>query len=228
MSSIVFLSVPGNETFQRVAAIEGQKILLLLLGHDRAKNMRRMRVAYIGAFGARPCVSLSRCHATYSTRVSRNPLRFVLYNSVVAVRGCSQASAIAPGLAAAGSRIVSVAPIVRTHVSLGCRHREERSDVAIQGHSREGLQRTPVFRWSMSFIPWIASRSLRSGSRDGRAPRLGKIAVETIAADDHANYGPPAFRRPAWSARRIGASPSGKAADFDSAIRRFESSRPSQ
>jgi hypothetical protein len=28
--------------------------------------------------------------------------------------------------------------------------------------------------------------------------------------------------------RRIGASPSGKAADFDSAIRRFESSRPSQ
>jgi hypothetical protein len=30
------------------------------------------------------------------------------------------------------------------------------------------------------------------------------------------------------SAHRIGASPSGKAADFDSAIRRFESSRPSQ
>lgn len=28
--------------------------------------------------------------------------------------------------------------------------------------------------------------------------------------------------------RAIGASPSGKAADFDSAIRRFESSRPSQ
>jgi hypothetical protein len=28
--------------------------------------------------------------------------------------------------------------------------------------------------------------------------------------------------------RSIGASPSGKAADFDSAIRRFESSRPSQ
>jgi len=150
MSSIVFLSVPGNETFQRVAAIEGQKILLLLLGHDRAKNMRRMRVAYIGAFGARPCVSLSRCHATYSTRVSRNPLRFVLYNSVVAVRGCSQASAIAPGLAAAGSRIVSVAPIVRTHVSLGCRHREERSDVATQGHSREGLQKNA--RLSMVYV----------------------------------------------------------------------------
>ena len=45
---------------------------------------------------------------------------------------------------------------------------------------------------------------------------------------------------PLWSARRVGhkcsagflravgASPSGKAADFDSAIRRFESSRPSQ
>src|SRR5271165_5073932 len=31
-----------------------------------------------------------------------------------------------------------------------------------------------------------------------------------------------------WPERRIGASPSGKAADFDSAIRRFESSRPSQ
>src|ERR1700674_3950279 len=40
------------------------------------------------------------------------------------------------------------------------------------------------------------------------------------------NYGPPAFRRPHGS-RRIGASPSGKAAYLDSAIRRFESSRPS-
>jgi hypothetical protein len=44
-------------------------------------------------------------------------------------------------------------------------------------------------------------------------------------------------RRALWSGRRglqpgiksgIGASPSGKAADFDSAMRRFESSRPSQ
>src|SRR5271166_3466349 len=42
------------------------------------------------------------------------------------------------------------------------------------------------------------------GRDDGRAPRLGKIAVETIAADDHANYGPPAFRRPAWSRGGLG------------------------
>ena len=36
-----------------------------------------------------------------------------------------------------------------------------------------------------------------------------------------------ALRAPLAVPRRIGASPSGKAADFDSAIRRFESSRPS-
>jgi hypothetical protein len=41
------------------------------------------------------------------------------------------------------------------------------------------------------------------------------------------NYCPPAFRRALPVLRHIGASPSGKAADFDSAMRRFESSRPS-
>ena len=41
------------------------------------------------------------------------------------------------------------------------------------------------------------------------------------------NYCPPAFRRARSVLRPIGASPSGKAADFDSAMRRFESSRPS-
>jgi hypothetical protein len=41
-----------------------------------------------------------------------------------------------------------------------------------------------------------------------------------------ANYGPPR-RGPEGPWPGVGASPSGKAADFDSAIRRFESSRPS-
>ena len=47
--------------------------------------------------------------------------------------------------------------------------------------------------------------------------------TDGVAGHGAALYGP---RPPAR--RRIGASPSGKAADFDSAIRRFESSRPSQ
>ena len=38
----------------------------------------------------------------------------------------------------------------------------------------------------------------------------------------------PVFRRTVRRRRRIGASPSGKAADFDSAIRRFESSAPAK
>ena len=46
--------------------------------------------------------------------------------------------------------------------------------------------------------------------------------TDGVAGQGAALYGP---RPPAR--RRIGASPSGKAADFDSAIRRFESSRPS-
>jgi hypothetical protein len=60
-----------------------------------------------------------------------------------------------------------------------------------------------------------------------RSARALKSPLKAIAAHKRANYGPPAFRRP-LVLRRIGASPSGKAADFDSAIRRFESSRPSQ
>jgi hypothetical protein len=59
------------------------------------------------------------------------------------------------------------------------------------------------------------------------AGEAAKSPLKPIAAHKRANYGPPAFRRPS-ALRRIGASPSGKAADFDSAIRRFESSRPSQ
>jgi hypothetical protein len=42
------------------------------------------------------------------------------------------------------------------------------------------------------------------------------------------HYGRAASWTGHWPAKAFGASPSGKAADFDSAIRRFESSRPSQ
>ena len=49
-----------------------------------------------------------------------------------------------------------------------------------------------------------------------------------LAATPRAHYGPPASgARAPKRLSAIGASPSGKAADFDSAIRRFESSRPS-
>ena len=75
-----------------------------------------------------------------------------------------------------------------------------------------------------------APRRLRSKPITRRAARpageAAKSPLKAIAAHKRANYGPPAFRRPS-ALRRIGASPSGKAADFDSAIRRFESSRPS-
>ena len=49
-----------------------------------------------------------------------------------------------------------------------------------------------------------------------------------IASAESPNYCPPAFRRAGSGPAAIGASPSGKAADFDSAMPRFESSRPSQ
>ena len=49
-----------------------------------------------------------------------------------------------------------------------------------------------------------------------------RCAVARVARQELPLYGPrPPVRR------RVGASPSGKAADFDSAMRRFESSRPS-
>ena len=47
-----------------------------------------------------------------------------------------------------------------------------------------------------------------------------------IAAGKSPNYCPPAFHRAIAALRPIGASPSGKAADFDSAIPRFESWPP--
>jgi hypothetical protein len=66
--------------------------------------------------------------------------------------------------------------------------------------------------------------------------RLARIAKASkghktgagIAARERPNYCPPASPPARQVLQMIGASPSGKAADFDSAMRRFESSRPSQ
>ncbi len=76
--------------------------------------------------------------------------------------------------------------------------------------------------------PADAARGSRIPPVGKRPPRLN-IAVPAIAARGRANYCPPRFPPgPCRRRRRIGASPSGKATDFDSVIRRFESSRPSQ
>ncbi len=69
-------------------------------------------------------------------------------------------------------------------------------------------------------------RRFRPISRSSLTP-VRQIARPAIAAGESPNYCPPAFHR-AGSGPSIGASPSGKAADFDSAIPRFESWRPSQ
>ena len=59
------------------------------------------------------------------------------------------------------------------------------------------------------------------------APRAGKTRRERLQPRrQHSMFRPP--ERAVRRRRGIGASPSGKAADFDSAMRRFESSRPSQ
>ena len=52
------------------------------------------------------------------------------------------------------------------------------------------------------------------------------VAARTVAIREHRGYGPPLPDRVNLD-RYLGASPSGKAVDFDSTIRRFESSRPS-
>jgi hypothetical protein len=51
--------------------------------------------------------------------------------------------------------------------------------------------------------------------------------ARAVAAWAASHYGP-AVAGGSLETNGIGASPSGKAADFDSAMRRFESSRPSQ
>src|SRR3954452_11149652 len=69
----------------------------------------------------------------------------------------------------------------------------------------------------LSHTPPPVARRVYSGIASGPQARK-PIGAQCLAAGVRTVYSP----------GRVGASPSGKAADFDSAIRRFESSRPSQ
>ena len=80
----------------------------------------------------------------------------------------------------------------------------------------------------------INASSDRAGAVRGSAPERARSGRGESQPDDSsrsARAGSCALRLGAadlFTASRFGASPSGKAADFDSAMRRFESSRPSQ
>src|SRR5579885_461667 len=76
-----------------------------------------------------------------------------------------------------------------------------------------------------SVSKWARKATIKSGQA-GAARKLGGPRLGLRAAASHTMVAP--LRRPVRTLGAIGASPSGKAADFDSAIRRFESSRPSQ
>ena len=80
-------------------------------------------------------------------------------------------------------------------------------------------------RWSRSRRAWREEglTDCEISSRRGENPRTSRLRC-VVAMRGPALYGPPAA-----AVRRagFGASPSGKAADFDSAMRRFKSSRPS-
>jgi hypothetical protein len=73
----------------------------------------------------------------------------------------------------------------------------------------------------------VGSPRFAQGRDDGLRLQRRKIATKPLRRSSTRTMVRPLSAGPSglW---RIGASPSGKAADFDSAIRRFESSRPSQ
>src|SRR6185437_11419295 len=92
----------------------------------------------------------------------------------------------------------------------------------------------------VSVVALMEANDSRLGIRwNARHLRLRRRAPSTGISGDKSELGPVRLRLVAAAGKvaptrdlaascsRIGASPSGKAADFDSAIRRFESSRPS-